>query len=115
MDGLGKSFRAFVLSQKIPGCTITAVDDDHITLLTADAKGVVNFYRFDDMPEVVELSVIDIDCPDDPKFFLHFELDDEAHAEELFNDHGSNPGAVFTCSTMPQQGFFMSLLQDTDK
>ena len=86
MDGLGKSFRAFVLSQKIPGCTITAVDDDHITLLTADAKGVVNFYRFDDMPEVVELSVIDIDCPDDPKFFLHFELDDEAHAEELFNE-----------------------------
>lgn len=86
MDGLGKSFRAFVLSQKIPGCTITAVDDDRITLLTADAKGVVNFYRFDDMPEVVELSVIDIDCPDDPKFFLHFELDDEAHAEELFNE-----------------------------
>ncbi len=86
MDGLGKSFRAFVLSQKIPGCTITAVDDDHITLLTADAKGAVNFYRFDDMPEVVELSVIDIDCPDDPKFFLHFELDDEAHAEELFNE-----------------------------
>ena len=86
MNELGQSFRAFVLSQHIDGCTIAAADDDHIKLTTTDAAGAVNFYRFDDMPEVVELSVVDIDCPDDPKFFLHFELDDEARAEELFRE-----------------------------
>lgn len=84
MSELGASFRAHVLAASIPGCTITQIDDDHISLSTPHATGAVNFYAFDDMPEIVELSIVDVDAPDEPKFFLHFELDDEARAEELF-------------------------------
>lgn len=84
MSQLGRDFRAHVLGSTIEGCTITRVDDDHITLDVGDVRGEVNFYRFDDMPEVVELCIVDDDCPDDPKFFLHFELEDEQRAEELF-------------------------------
>lgn len=86
MNQLAQDFRNHVLSQDIRGCTITQIDDEHIVLEMADALGAVNFYCFDDMPEVVELSIVDKDCPDEPKFFLHFELDDEKHAEELFSE-----------------------------
>ncbi|MDO5709494.1 MAG: ROK family protein [Coriobacteriales bacterium] len=86
MNQLSRDFRAFVLSQDIPGCTINKLDDDRIILDTTDAKGFVNFYRFEGMPEIVELRVVDADCPDDTTFFLHFELDDETRAEELFQE-----------------------------
>ncbi|MBR2681942.1 MAG: hypothetical protein IKE22_01580, partial [Atopobiaceae bacterium] len=86
MNQLAQDFKSHVLSQDISGCVITQVDNDHIVLEMADALGAVNFYCFDDMPEIVELSIVDKDCPDEPKFFLHFELDDEKHAEELFSE-----------------------------
>ncbi len=87
MSQLGTTFRAHVLEASIPHCTITQIDDEHITLVTPHANGAVNFYNFgDDMPEIVELSIIDPDMPDEPKFFLHFELDDEKRAEELFEE-----------------------------
>ncbi len=86
MNQLTTDFRDFVLAQEIPGCTITLVDDEHITLTTEKAVGQVNFYSFEDMPEVIELSIVDIDSPDDPKFFLHFELVDLDHAKELFDE-----------------------------
>lgn len=89
MSELGKSFRAHVLSLSIPGCTIEQVDEDHITLTTEHAHGEVNFYAFDDMPEIVELSVMDADCDCEPKFFLHFELEDEARARELMGEMAS--------------------------
>ena len=85
MSTLGQSFRAHVLATSIPGCTIKQLVDEHISLTTEHATGAVNFYDFGEgMPEIVELSIVDPDCPDEPKFFLHFELDDEARAEELF-------------------------------
>ena len=84
MTQLGTSFRNYVCSQSIAGCTITKVDDDHITLTTEHAQGKVTFYAFDDLPEIVELRIVDVDGSGDPKFFLHFELEDEARAEELF-------------------------------
>ena len=86
VNQLAKDFRTYVLSQDIPSVEITLVDDEHIRLSAGDAQGAVNFYCFEDMPEIVELSIVDRDCPDDPKFFLHFELDDERHAEELFQE-----------------------------
>ncbi|MBQ9317124.1 MAG: ROK family protein [Atopobiaceae bacterium] len=86
MSELGTSFRTYVLGLSIPGCTIEQVDEDHITLTTGQAHGEVNFYAFDDMPEIVELRVMDADCDCEPKFFLHFELDDEARAKELMSE-----------------------------
>ena len=85
MDDLGKSFRAHVLAAHVPNCTIAQVDDEHITLTTAHAAGSVIFYDLGEgLPEIVELSITDVEGTGEPKFFLHFELDDEARAEELF-------------------------------
>ena len=86
MSQLGDTFRAHILKQAIPGCTIEQEDDEHITLTCDHAIGAVNFYCFDDMPEVVELRIDDVDGTGDPQFFLHFELDDESRAEELFSE-----------------------------
>lgn len=87
MSQLGTTFRAHVLAASIPDCTITQVDHDHITLETPHANGAVNFYDLgDDTPEIVELSIIDPTLPDEAKFFLHFELEDEERAEELFGE-----------------------------
>ena len=83
MSDLGTSFRAHVLSQVIDDCTIVQKDEDHFLLVAPHATGQVNFYAFDDMPEIVELAIIDPDSPDEPKFFLHFELDDQERAEGL--------------------------------
>lgn len=86
MSRLGKDFRAHVLSLDIPGCSIEQIDDDRISLTTAEAVGEVNFYCFDDAPEVVELRIADKDCDAEPKFFLHFELIDLARAQELLHE-----------------------------
>ena len=86
MDKLGTDFRAHVLSLALPECTIAQVDDEHITLTTKEAIGEVNFYSFDDAPEIVELRIADTDCDCEPKFFLHFELTDLARAEQLLQE-----------------------------
>ncbi|MDO4808188.1 MAG: hypothetical protein Q4A07_13180, partial [Coriobacteriales bacterium] len=84
MNQLGKDFRAYVASTNIPGCTVTQEDEDHITFSTQKATGGVTFYAFEGIPEIVELRICDVDQPDEPTFFLHFELEDEKRAEELF-------------------------------
>lgn len=84
MNRLGRDFRAYVLSTHIDDCSVHRVDDDRIELVTPRAVGSVGFYAFGDAPEIVELSIVEKDRPDEPTFFLHFELTDEARAEELF-------------------------------
>lgn len=86
MNQLSKDFRAHALSLDIPGCAIDRVDDEHITLTTSEAVGELNFYRFADSPEIVELRIVDKDCDCEPKFFLHFELTDQTRAEELLQE-----------------------------
>ena len=84
MHGIGKEFRDFVLAQEIEGCAIAQVDDEHIEITGEGAVAAVNFYCFDDMPEVVELRIADANDAEDVRFFLHFELEDLARAKELF-------------------------------
>ncbi|MBO7675648.1 MAG: ROK family protein [Atopobiaceae bacterium] len=86
MNQLGKDFRAYVLGLELEGCDIERVDDTHITLITHEARGEVNFYTFESMPEIVELRILDADCAGEPKFFLHFELTDLARAQELLDE-----------------------------
>lgn len=85
MDQLGKSFRAHIMACTVPGCTVEQIDDEHFSLVTPHAEGVVNFYSFDNMPEIVEMRIADKDRPDEPTFFLHFELEDEERAKELLH------------------------------
>lgn len=85
MDQIGESFRAYVLGQEIAGCVIERLDDDHIRITADHAIGSVNFYDLGEgFAEIVELSIVDPETPDEPRFFLHFELEDEGRAEQLF-------------------------------
>lgn len=84
MNQLGRDYRDHILSCRIAECAIEQVDDDHIRLSTPGALGEVVFYAFDDAPEIVELRISDVSHPDEPSFFLHFELTDDARAKELF-------------------------------
>lgn len=87
MDQIGESFRAYVLGQDVEGCAIERLDGDHIRITADHAIGSVTFYDLgEDFPEIVELSIVDPETPDEPRFFLHFELDDEGRAEQLFSE-----------------------------
>jgi len=86
MNQLSKDFRAYVLGLDLEGCTIAQADEDHVTLTTQDARGEVTFYSFKNMPDIVELRIVDADCDCEPKFFLHFELTDLARAQELLSE-----------------------------
>lgn len=125
MSDLGKSFRAHVLAAQIPDCTISQVDDDHITLTTKHAVGAVNFYDLDEgLPEIVELSISDADGAGEPKFFLHFELDDEVRAKELFTemtdvlsqqDHFDTTRILLCCTAGLTTTMFAGKLQEAAK
>jgi cellobiose-specific phosphotransferase system component IIB len=76
-----------MLSHAIEGCTVESPDDEHVRIVTSKATANVNFYELDPgAPEIVELNIIPADDPDNPAFFLHFEMDDLDHAKELFDD-----------------------------
>ena len=57
MNELGRTFRDWVAAQEVAGCVTSVQDDDHIAIKHECMTGQVNFYCFDDMPEVVELAV----------------------------------------------------------
>lgn len=88
MNELGRSFRDWIAKLAVAGCTTTVVDDDHITIKHECMTGQVNFYEFDDMPEVVELAVTE-DATGENRFFLHFELEDLGRAQQLFGEMAS--------------------------
>ena len=93
MTELASTFRDWVLSRTamlshvIEGCTVEAPDDEHVRIRTEKATANVNFYELDPgAPEIVELNIIPTDDPDNPTFFLHFEMDDLEHAQQLFDE-----------------------------
>lgn len=85
MGALRREFGEWIASREVAGATTTVEDDEHIRIQTENATGQVNFYCFDDMPEVVELSVTATDS-NEVLFFLHFELEDLDRAKELFDE-----------------------------
>lgn len=124
MNQLGKDFRAHVAATTIAGCTITQTDDDHFTFTTDKAVGAVAFYAFEGMPEIVELRICDVDQPDDPTFFLHFELEDEKRAEELFSqmvdalaqqDQYNTRRVLLCCTAGMTTSMFAAKLQEAAK
>lgn len=78
--------RASALRHIIAECTVEVPDGEHLRIVTPKATANVNFYELDPgAPEIVELNIIPADDPDNPTFFLHFEMDDIEHAQELFD------------------------------
>lgn len=79
--------RADLLSHTMPTCKIETPDDEHVRIVTDKAVANVEFYELDPgAPEVVALNIVPADDPDNPTFFLHFEMGDLDHAKELFEE-----------------------------
>ena len=93
MTELATTFHSWILSRAsllrhvIEGCSVEAPDGEHVRIHTAKATANVNFYELEPgAPEIVELNIIPVDDPDNPTFFLHFEMDDLEHAQQLFDE-----------------------------
>jgi len=93
MTCLANGFRSWILSRAsllthvVEGCTVESLDDEHVRIATEKATANVNFYELDPgAPEIVELNIVPADDPDNPTFFLHFEMDDLDHAKQLFDE-----------------------------
>ena len=93
MTSLANDFRSWILSRAmmlrhvVEGCTVESPDDEHVRIITEKATANVNFYELEPgAPEIVELNIIPADDPDNPTFFLHFEMDDLDHAQQLFDE-----------------------------
>lgn len=79
--------RAAMLSHVVPGCKVESPDNEHVRIVTDKAVANVEFYELEPgEPEVVALNIVPADDPDNPTFFLHFEMDDLDHAKELFDE-----------------------------
>ena len=75
-------YRNWILSHKIEDGKIQ-LNGKNILIETKFARGEVNFYQLE--VTIVEMSVTNI-SDDENKFYLHFELKDLNHAEELFGE-----------------------------
>lgn len=114
--------RAMMLRHAIEGCTVEAPDAEHVVLTTEKAVAHVNFYELDPgMPEVIELNIVPADDPDNPTFFLHFEMDDLDHAKQLFGELTDTLAQLtaqkvtkilLTCTSAMTTTFFARKLQE---
>ena len=82
MNEILSDFKQKILSKKFDEGKIFEVDDG-IEIKTSYAVGKINFYELDVL--IVEMSVVNL-ADDENKFYLHFELRDLNHAEELFEE-----------------------------
>ena len=128
MTNLATEFHAWILSRAnmlrhvIEGCTVEAPDDEHVRIVTERATANVNFYELDPgAPEIVELNIIPADDPDNPAFFLHFEMDDLDHAKQLFDELTEALSQavakkvtriLLTCTSALTTSFFAKKLQE---
>lgn len=76
-------FLNWVMNQTGDDYTLERKDEDHIRLDADTVYGEINLYHFE--MEVVELRLTR-KSDDEAIFFLHFELKDAEHAEELFEE-----------------------------
>lgn len=116
--------RAALLRHSIPGCQPEFPDDEHIRLVTPSAVAEINFWVFEGEPEIIELRIVNPADPDNILFFLHFQLEDLAHAQQLFDELTSElaqAGAsgttriLLTCTSGLTTGFFAKKLADVAK
>jgi len=86
-DGMtpGQRFRAWVLGQRIEGHRVFARDAMRLCVEGASSKGEVNFYDMGDGSEIAEMRIFRA-TDGEQVFFLHFMMEDEARARELFHE-----------------------------
>ena len=84
VEDLKKSYRDWVLSQSIGGCTLTEDERGNVEVTSAFLCGWVSFYDIDGST-VVELR-LESTHDDTTLFYLHFEFGDEERAQRLFTE-----------------------------
>ncbi len=78
-----EAFLKWILEQKDSDYRIEQISDDQVDFVTESATAHVQFYHLE-----YEIVSFTIDSPksEEPLFFLHFELKDLEHAEQLFRE-----------------------------
>ena len=84
VDELTKTYRDWILDQRIEGCTLELQGDGKVNLKSDLANGEINFYDINGTT-VVELRLERAD-DGEPCFFLHFELEELDRAKSLFGE-----------------------------
>ncbi len=77
-------FKAWIQSHQEAPYNIVVESDDCIKLVTDYGEAVINFTEIDEYT-IVEFRIIS-NKDDSVKFYLHFELNDEAHAKQLYDE-----------------------------
>ncbi len=78
-----KEFRNWILKQTDPAYTINEISEDKVDFVTETATAHVEFFHLE-----YEIVSFTIESPksEEPLFFLHFEMKDLEHAEQLFTE-----------------------------
>lgn len=85
MSYTAREFRAFIRRVPHEGYDFVELDKDHFELRCPWALGLVTFWSLSSVEEVVELTIVrGIDG--EPSFFLHFQVRNQEHAENLFGE-----------------------------
>ncbi len=76
-------YKDWILNHNIKGCKVEHLHKNHdsIRFISPYGKAEINFYA----QNIVELSVYEHD-DDEPKFYLHFQMNNMVHAITLFNE-----------------------------
>ncbi|MBR3310369.1 MAG: ROK family protein [Solobacterium sp.] len=111
-----EEYKSYILSHHVKEYEIRQDNDDCISLLTDTAVGQVNFYPQD----IVELQIQSKEN-EEIIFYLHFQLSDEQHAHELFQEmvttlirqkEEKKIKVLLTCSSGITTNYFVYLLND---
>lgn len=77
-------YRSWILGHKDDRYTINNIDDTQIECVTEYGIGSINFTVFEETA-ITELKIIS-KKDDDIKFYLHFEISEEDHAKQLYDE-----------------------------
>ena len=77
-------FKAWILEHSTNDYNIKLENDDHIQLLTEYGEASIQFTQIEE-GTIVEFSIIS-KKDESVKFYLHFELNDENHAKQLYDE-----------------------------
>jgi cellobiose-specific phosphotransferase system component IIB len=83
-EDLKSAYRDWMLSQRVEYFTLLENEEGNIEVMSSFLRGAVNFYDIDDVC-VVEMR-LERSIDGESAFFLHFELEDFAHAQRFFGE-----------------------------
>lgn len=116
-----QDYREFIRTSPRGGYELVEVDNDHFELQCPWAMGLVTFWQVPDTEEVVELSIVRT-ADSTAAFFLHFQVKQRAHAEQLFNEmvdallslaERQATKIILSCSAGITTTYFVSRLNET--